>query len=53
MEAAQMRFLRPLLGLTRLDRQRNREKPLFESGQHSGGHQTVSKEMGRPPGTNG
>jgi hypothetical protein len=25
----------------------------FESGQHSGGHKTVSKEMGRPPGTNG
>jgi hypothetical protein len=22
----------------------------FESGQHSGGHETVSKEMGRPPG---
>jgi hypothetical protein len=22
------------------------------SGQHSGGHKTVSKEMGRPPGMN-
>jgi hypothetical protein len=28
LEAAQMRFLRPLLGLTRLDRQRNPEPPV-------------------------
>jgi hypothetical protein len=49
-----MRFLRPLVGPTRLDRQRNPNiSNILKGGQHSRRHKTVSKEMVRPPGTNG
>jgi hypothetical protein len=53
LEAAQMRLLRPLLGLKRLDRQRHPDIRNIKSGQLSRIYKIVPKEMIRPPGTNG
>jgi hypothetical protein len=53
LEAAQMRFLRPLLGLTRLGRQRNPDISNRLNVDNIEQDNTVSKEMVMPPGANG
>jgi hypothetical protein len=53
LEAAQMRFLRPLLGLTRLDRLRNRDIRIKLKVGNIVEDIKLSKEMVSLPGKNG
>jgi hypothetical protein len=53
LEATQMRFLRPLLGLTRLDCQKTPDIRNRLKVDNIVEDKTVLKEMVRPPGTNG
>jgi hypothetical protein len=48
-----MRFLRPLLGLTRLNHQRNSDIRNRLKVKNSRRYKTISKQMVRPPGMNG
>jgi hypothetical protein len=53
LKAAQMRSLRPLLGPTRVDCQRNPDVRNRLKVNNIVEDKTLSKEMVRPPGTNG
>jgi hypothetical protein len=53
LEATQMRFLRPLLGYTKLDRQRNEDIRKTLKVTDSQGNPTTSKRLEKTPSENG